>query len=196
MRLVRTTSGQVDASELGRILIHEHFTVSSEGVRVQFPHLFDAAAEHAAAVAAIRAVQRHGVQTICDPTCLNLGRDAPEVLALARDTGMQIVACTGLYPIAFSELPTHFKLRHADAMADCFVHDIEVGIQGTELRAHFIKVAADAPGITPDVEKLHRAAARASVRTGAPIMAHSSPGHRTDLKQMQIFTDEGVNPAK
>ena len=64
-------------------------------------------------------------------------------------------------------------------MADLFVHDIEQGIQGTEIKAAFLKCAADEPGVTENIEKVHRAAARASVRTGAPIMAHSRPASQT-----------------
>ena len=65
-----------------------------------------------------------------------------------------------------------------DAMADLFVHDIEEGIQGTEIKAAFLKCAADEPGVTPNVEKVHRAIARASVSTSAchepPICSWSS----------------------
>lgn len=63
----------------------------------------------------------------------------------------------------------------APTMADAFVHDIEEGIQGTEIKAAFLKCATDELGVTPNVEKVHRACARASLRTGAPIMAHSRP---------------------
>jgi phosphotriesterase-related protein len=41
-----------------------------------------------------------------------------------------------------------------------------------------------------------RAAARASNRTGRPIMAHSRPASETGLDQMRIFSDEGVDPGK
>ena len=64
-------------------------------------------------------------------------------------------------------------------MAGLFVHDIEEGIQGTDVKAAFIKCAADEPGVTERIEKVHRAAARASLRTGAPIMAHSRPASGT-----------------
>ena len=46
-------------------------------------------------------------------------------------------------------------------MAGLFVHDIEQGMQGTDIKAAFVKCAADEPGINEHVEKLHRAAARA-----------------------------------
>ena len=56
--------------------------------------------------------------------------------------------------------------------------------------------AADAAGVTPNVEKMHRAAARASSRTGRPIMAHSHPASGTGIDQMRIFDEEGVEPSK
>jgi phosphotriesterase-related protein len=50
--------------------------------------------------------------------------------------------------------------------------------------------------VTPNIEKVHRAAARASNQTGRPIMAHSRPASGTGLEQMRVFTEEGVDPAK
>ena len=85
--------------------------------------------------------------------------------------------CTGIY--TYDHLPTFFVSRDPDQIADMFVADIEEGIQGTEIKAAFIKCAADEPGVTENVEKVHRAVARASVRTGAPIMAHSRPASDT-----------------
>ena len=81
-------------------------------------------------------------------------------------------------------------------MADLFVHDIEEGIQGTDIKAAFLKCAADEPGVTPNIEKVHRAAARASVRTGTPIMAHSRPASETGPRQVEIFIEEGVEPER
>src|SRR5205823_1847472 len=52
---------------------------------------------------------------------------------------------------------------------------------------------ADAPGVTEHVEKIHRAVARASVQTGAPIMAHSMPAVGTGPRQVDIFESEGVD---
>src|SRR5205085_8775710 len=43
--------------------------------------------------------------------------------------------------------------------------------------------------------KVHRAVARASVQTGAPIMAHSRPASNTGPRQVEIFREEGVDPA-
>ena len=105
-----------------------------------------------------------------------------------------MVPCTGIY--TYDHLPPFFISRDADAIADLFCADIEQGIQGTEIKAAFLKCAADEPGVTENIEKVHRAAARASVRTGAPIMAHSRPASDTGPRQVEIFLEEGVDPAK
>lgn len=93
-----------------------------------------------------------------------LGRDIRFVERVARETGLQVVACTGIY--TYDRLPLFWQSRSADVMSDAFVHDIEQGIQGTDIKAAFLKCAADEPGVTESVEKVHRACARASVRTG------------------------------
>jgi phosphotriesterase-related protein len=95
-------------------------------------------------------------------------------LAGAQETGLQILLATGIY--TYDHLPHFFANRDADFMASCFVHDIEQGIQGTEFKARFITCVCDAPGMVEGVEKVHRAAARASVQTGASIMGPLPPG--------------------
>jgi phosphotriesterase-related protein len=96
----------------------------------------------------------------------------------------------------YDHLPQFLLNRDEGAVAAIFVHEIEHGIQGTGFKPALIKCAADEPGVTPNVEKIHRAAARASNLTGRPIMAHSHPASRTGLEQMRVFREEGVEPAK
>jgi phosphotriesterase-related protein len=191
---VQTTAGPVDASELGKTLIHEHFRGRDEAIAHQWPHVYDEEEEWRASLEQAEAVKSHGVKTIVEPTAMLLGRNVPLLQRIASETGLNIVACTGIY--TYDHLPHFFANRDEDAMADLFVHDIEQGIQGTDVKAAFIKCAADDPGVTPNIEKVHRAAARASVRTGAPIMAHSRPAANTGPRQVEIFLEEGVAPEK
>ena len=86
--------------------------------------------------------------------------------------------------------------RSGAQMAEHFVADIERGIQGTDIKAGFLKCAADVHGVTENVEKVHRAVARASVQTGTPIMAHSRPASDTGPRQIEIFREEGVDLAR
>ena len=196
MSTIETVTGPVEATALGRTLCHEHLLTASEPIRVQYPHLVDHERELQRAVEQVRAAMSHGVKTIVDPACMDLNRDVRLAMRVADETGVQLVMATGIYGQHYTFIPQHFQTRDEDYLADVFVHDIEVGIQDTAVKAAFLKTAADEPGITPDVEKVHRAAARASNRTGRPIMAHSRPASRTGLDQMRIFREEGVPAGK
>lgn len=194
MPTVETTRGPIDAEDLGRTLVHEHFRAVDEAVRFQFPHLYDEAAEWEAAIADANAVKEHGIQTVVEPSAMFLNRDAAFSKRVADESGLNVVLATGIY--TYDHLPQPFLNRDEDALAAVFVHEIKTGIQESEVKPAFIKCAADEPGLTPNVEKVHRAAARASNQTGKPIMAHSRPASGTGHDQMRIFTEEGVDPHK
>jgi phosphotriesterase-related protein len=194
MPTVQTVQGAVEADELGLVLVHEHVRFRDEAVAEQWPGRYDEQLELDAALVAVNAAKGKGVQTIVDPTAMFGGRDVRFMKRVADETGVRIVACTGIY--SYDYLPHYFANRDVDVMADHFVEDIERGIQGTEIRAAFLKCAADAAGVTENVEKIHRAVARASVKTGAPIMAHSMPAVATGPRQVEIFKEEGVDMAR
>src|SRR3954463_14350808 len=204
MAQVSTVTGMVDAGELGTTLIHEHLRNQDEAVHNQWPQAgavketephevgpeetFDIAVREAKAAVDL------GVKTIGEPTAMLLGRDVNFLKRVADETGLQVIPCTGIY--TYDHLPQFFLNRDPDQIAELFVADIEQGIQGTDIRAAFIKCAADEPGVNENIEKIHRAAARASVTTGAPIMAHSRPASNTGPRQVEIFLEEGVAPEK
>jgi phosphotriesterase-related protein len=205
MGTVETVGGPIDAENLGTTLVHEHLRARDEAVYAQWPHArtiaeeeplreVDPAGEYEIAARLAGRLVELGVQTICDPSAMFLGRDIEFMGRVAAETGLQVVACTGIY--TYDHLPQFFLTRDPDQIADLFVHDIERGIQGTEIKAAFIKCAADEPGVTANIEKVHRAAARASNRTGIPIMAHSRPASETGPRQIEILAEEGVDPAR
>ena len=204
MPQVPTVTGMVEAEELGTTLIHEHLRNADEAVRNQWPivgavkedkpHEVPPEQVFEIAVREARAAVDLGVKTIGEPTAMFLGRDVEFMRRVSEETGLQVIPCTGIY--TYDHLPQFFMNRDPDQIAELFVHDIEEGIQGTDIKAAFIKCAADEPGVNENIEKVHRAAARASVRTGAPIMAHSRPASNTGPRQVEIFVEEGVEPAK
>jgi phosphotriesterase-related protein len=191
---VHTVQGPVEAEDLGPTLIHEHVRFRDEAVAENWPSRYDADAELAAAIEQVTAAKARGIATIVDPTAMFGGRDVRFMQRVSQETGVHIVACTGIYTYDF--LPHYFQSRSEDQMAELFVEDLEQGVQGTAARAAFLKCAADEPGITPNVEKIHRAVARASVQTGAPVMAHSRPASNTGPRQVEILVEEGVDPAR
>jgi phosphotriesterase-related protein len=191
MAEVQTVQGAIDAQQLGVTLAHEHVRFRDEAVAAQWPGRYDEQLELDAALLAVNDAKDRGVETIFDATAMFGGRDVGFMKRVADETGVRIVACTGIY--SYDYLPHYFENRDVDVMADHFVEDIEQGIQGTAIRAGFLKCAADAAGVTEHVEKIHRACARASLQTGAPIMAHSMPAVATGPRQVEIFQEEGVD---
>lgn len=191
MATVQTVQGPVDAEELGTTLIHEHVRARDEAVAENWPDQYDPEVELTAALDSVCAAKDRGVKTIVDPTAMFLGRDVNFMRRVAEETGVGIVPCTGIY--TYDYLPHYFENRSAEQIAALFVSDIEEGIQGTDIKAAFLKCAADMPGVTEHVEKVHRAVAQASVATGAPIMAHSRPASETAPRQIEIFESEGVD---
>jgi phosphotriesterase-related protein len=194
MPMINSITGPIDSLQLGNTLIHEHLRIRSESVSFQFPHLYDDESDFQKAIEQVQSVKARGIKTICDPTVMELGRDIRFMERVARETEMQIIAATGIY--SYHYIPQHFQNRDIDYMADLFVRDIEVGIQNTSIKAGFLKCATDAQGVTRDVEKVIRAAARAHKKTGVPIMTHSHPASGTGLKQLDILEEEGVDPRR
>jgi phosphotriesterase-related protein len=194
MPSVETVNGPVDVEDLGLTLIHEHFCSIDEATKFQFPHLYDEAEEWESAIGDARAVVGHGVKTVVDPGAMFLSRNAAFSKRVADESGLNVILATGVY--TYDHLPQPLLNRDEDQIAEILVHDVEHGIQGTGIKPAFIKCAADEPGVNPNVEKIHRAAARASIQTGLPIMAHSRPASGTGPEQMKIFLDEGVDPAR
>ncbi|MEZ0115441.1 putative metal-dependent phosphotriesterase family hydrolase [Catenulispora sp. EB89] len=79
-------------------------------------------------------------------------------------------------------------------MVALFVRDLTEGIADTGVRAAVLKCAIE-KSLTPGVERVMRAVAKAHLRTGAPIVVHTSAAHRTGLVAQDVFRGEGVDPA-
>jgi phosphotriesterase-related protein len=188
---IQTVAGAIAVSDLGFTLVHEHLLVRDDAIQSQFPHLYDQDHLFERVVEQFRGLRERGVRSVCDPTVMGLGRDVRFMRRVSDATGVNIVAATGVYTL--SRLPSLFADRPADFLAGAMVHDIEVGIQRTQIRAAFLKCATDERGVTPDIDKVLRATARAHLQTGVPIMTHSLPRNESGLRQQDVFEDEGVD---
>jgi phosphotriesterase-related protein len=153
-----------------------------------YPWLFDWKRTRANAVRELNEAKAGGVDTIIDLTTPDLGRDVEFVRDVANATEINIVVATGIW----RDVPRSFWERSVDRIADIFVHEIEVGIGETGIKAGVIKVANDSEGVTPEAERVLRGAARALKRTGCPISTHHWAPKEVGLRQVEIFHDEGA----
>ena len=194
---VSTVRGPIEASELGTVLAHEHVFVLNEEIRQNYPQLWDEEAQVANAIARLTELKERGVDTIFDPTVIGLGRDIHRVARINAQVDLNIVPATGLY--TYDDVPLFFRMQGPgtmlggpEQMVDLFVGDLERGIAGTDIKAAFLKCAIEEE-LTPGVERVLRAVAAAHQRTGAPIMVHTSPAHRTGLDAQRVLREEGVD---
>ena len=183
--------GDIAPDALGTTLMHEHVFVVNPEVVANFPTGWDEDTAVANAVARLDELHAAGVDTIVDLTVVGIGREIQRIQRVAAATGLQIVVATGLY--TFHDLPLYFAFRRTDVMTDFFVADIETGIAGTGVRAGILKCATDEAGVTPGVERVLRAVARAHRRTGVPISTHTHAVSERGLDQQRIFEEEGVD---
>lgn len=198
VRRVPTLTGDVAAHELGTTLIHEHVFVLDPVLDRDLPHPeWDEGVAIESAVSHFEHLHDLGVRAIVDLTVPGLGRDISRVARVAARTRVRIVAATGFY--ADEVLPPSIRLQGpgrlvegADALIELFVRDIQHGIADTEIRAGMLKVLSDRAGITPDVERVFRAAAVAHAMTGVPITTHSHAASRGGLAQQALLDRLGV----
>jgi len=195
MKPVPTAAGSVEASQLGTTLMHEHIFVLSPEINQNYPETLGAEAERIEqAVSELGLLKAGGIDSLVDLTVLGLGRDVRRIQRIASRIPVNILVATGLY--TFDDLPMYFRFRSPDALLEMFLRDIEEGIAGTGVRAAVLKCATDVQGLTPGVERVLRAVARAHRKTGLPISTHAHAGTRQGLEQQRIFREEGVDLTK
>jgi len=196
---VETVRGPIPTNGLGVTLMHEHVFVLSPEIMANYPEGWgDEEAREQAAVDKLNALKSIGVDTIVDPTVIGLGRYIPRIQRVAERTDLQIVVATGVY--TYNDVPMYFHFNGPgsapdapEPMVDLFVRDITEGIAGTGVKAAILKCATDEPGVTPGVERVLRAVARAHRATGVPITTHTHADTRRGLEQQRIFAEEGVD---
>ena len=136
----QTVLGPVAAPQLGLTLAHEHIMVDFAGAEVVAPSRYEPEAVHAAVLPRLREVYAVGVRTIVDGTSRFLGRDAAIYRRLAQTSGVHIIAATGLYRDKY--LPAFAMTEPVDILREFMLREVWEGMDGTDVRAGVVKIAA------------------------------------------------------
>jgi len=187
-RTINTVLGPVAPEALGFTLVHEHVLVAASGLYQSYPDLLGRGPE-ARAIESLKRAKAAGIDTIVDATTFDLGRHAPLLAAVSQASGVNIVNVTGWW----LDVPRFMRGVGPNQMAREFIRDVEEGFRGTGIKAGLLKCAADIDGVTPPLETMARAVARAHRETGLSIMVHSHPGIQLARRQIEILREEGVD---
>jgi phosphotriesterase-related protein len=182
--VVRTVLGDIPSDQLGVTYMHEHLIIDSPIVAKDFPHIhLPSASEAIEEVGLCRAV---GVQTMVDCMPTGSGRSALKLAAISKATGMNIIATAGLHTDRYY-LPTdELEIMDPEKLAQVFIKDIQVGMEGSEHKAGQLKVVTSGSVIKDREKRLFEAVAIAHQVTGAPIISHCEHGTGA-LEQINLF---------
>ncbi len=193
-RPVTTVQGPVPYETLGTTDAHNHMWINAvpgadptSPVLNQFDAILQELAEYRGA----------GGKTLLDCQPEGCGRDGNQLLALAKASGVILIACTGFHRRKYYT-PRH-RLWQAEAQEICdfLCSEFEQGLLETlntpaPVRAGFMKIALEAIWEACPQEALE-GAARAAARTKALIEIHTEKGALAE-KVCIYFTDRGILP--
>ncbi len=191
MSQVQTVTGPVDTREIGFTLPHEHLFLTAwenDG----YGSLQQLADDEVLA-GELQAFRAAGGSCVVDQTPRGCGREPLRVRQLAERTEVFIVMGCGWYMEPFYPPEDVLARRSVASIAAQLVEEIDHGLDGTEVRPGVIGEIGAAQGwLSPLEERVHRAVARAHVRTGLPITTHTTSAD-AGLEQLGLFEEEGVD---
>jgi phosphotriesterase-related protein len=121
-----------------------------------------------------------------DWTPIGLGRDLEGLATVSRETGLHIVAATGLHRDPHYAAGDPVRAASEEGLADRFAADLG--------RCGIVKVGAGYHALAPFEEKVFAAAALAHERVPAPICVHTEHG-TMGLALVERLERLGVPPA-
>lgn len=183
-----TTLGPLRRQDAGFILPHEHVFVDfrlPDDPEQGRADLSEVIAVMAPEIDAARAL---GVTAQVDCTPVGLARRADVLEALSARTGMPFLVPTGVY--REPHVPSWVREATEDRLAGWMLSELEEGIEGTGVRAAWIKLSVGDDGPTPCESKVLRAAARAAAAVDAVIGSHTARGE-VALHQIDVIEAAG-----
>ena len=191
---VLTVLGDVEATDLGAVFIHEHLILDNAHIEENFPHIHLPSVDDA--VAELEPCVEAGAGTMVDAMPAAGGRHPARLADISRRTGMHILATTGLHTPKYYVHHPFATGASVEQLAALFIGDVEEGIdrydytgpvvERTDHRAGVIKVATTEVGVDDRARRVFEAATVASTTTGAPILTHTEDGAKA-AEQVEEF---------
>lgn len=187
---IRTVGGDIPIDTLGLILPHEHLFVDLRGPLTPGYGLGDPQEVAALVKPYLDAAQAAGVTAMVECSTLGVGRNVQVLAHLASLTPIHIIAPTGVYREAL--VPPSMRDLSAEHLAANWIADLTKGMDGTDIRAGWIKIAMSDDGPTPLEARILQAAAQASRHTGAVVGSHTIGG-RAAREALDILEASNMN---
>lgn len=200
MSFIRTMQGDIKPEELGFTYSHEHIVCSPQYWKDKNEDdlLLDDPEKSKKDVLIFK---KSGGDAIVDATAVDYGRNVPAVYNISKETGVKIIGTAGFNKsfLWSAKRPGHSETYEEwiegssiDDLTDFVVNEVEIGLEGTDIKAGQVKFGTAYNVITPLEEKTIRAVARAHHITKAPIHSHTESGTMA-LEQIKILKEENID---
>lgn len=187
--MIRTVLGDIDPGSLGVTCSHEHLlSRPPEWMARQDPDL--CIDDFASGLAEASAYAESGGAALYEASAIDYGRDVVGLRRIAEITGLNIIACGGFNKgLWFGDQISNWTDTY---LLDHLVREVTEQVGASGVRAGCIKFGTGYNRISPDEERVIRAAARAHRRSGVPLHGHTERG-TMGLEQVDILREEGVD---
>ena len=193
--IIMTVNGEILAMQMGKTLPHEHVLVDFIGADSVSRDRYNPEEVFKVALPYLKEIKELGCQTFIECTPAYLGRDPELLVRLSEATGLNIITNTGYYGARQNQHLPHYAFKEtADQLASRWINEWLNGIDNTDVRPGFIKIAVDQGELTDIHKKLVRAAARTHLKTGLTIASHTGPATGA-FEEIEILKEEGVDPS-
>jgi phosphotriesterase-related protein len=187
--LIQTIKGPISLEQAGLVYAHEHILTRPPLWRIKEDpdYVLDSIPK---ILVELELFYQAGGRTLVDATAIDYGRDARDLIRVADQTPVHIVAITGFNRGDYAD--DVLVAMSTEEMTDLCVHDIESGMDGTEARAGMVKAGTSYGFIRPIEERYTRAAGRTQKATGCPIITHTTLGTMAH-EQLDMLEEEGAD---
>lgn len=188
--IIQTVLSEIKPNTLGFTLPHEHIFTDLRG-----PHVYGyAQADPNKVINTLKPyldeITSFGVTGMVECSTIGVGRNPKILKRIALISGLNIIAPTGVYREAF--VPDYLKDISVKELTQIWVNDITNGMEGTIIKAGFIKMAVSDEGITDLEAKNLKAAVWTSHQTGAVIASHTIGG-KLAFEEMDLLQSYGLD---
>ncbi len=191
--IVRTVLGDIDPKDLGHTLCHEHlFTAPPEWATREDTDMTLDSVDNA--VSELNDFEEMGGGALVEMTTADYGRNPLKLHAAAKRSNVHVISASGYQKGIY--YPDSVATDGEDELAQRFIDDVSIGVEGTTLRSGVIKYGTcRTDRILDDEQKVLRATALAHLATGAPISTHCQAGTLGDM-QVAGLEQSGVDPER
>jgi phosphotriesterase-related protein len=193
MTVLHTTLGPRSADQLGLILPHEHVFVEFRPPETPGHAEADAADVVRLMAPELERAAQAGVTALVDCTPVGVGRRADLLRAVSEATGVPVVAPTGIYREPW--VPRWVYDAAEAELEQWMLGELHGEIDGSGVRAAWIKLSAGDDGISDVEAKILAAAARAAQPVQATIGSHTIRG-RVVRDQLDLIEACGYTAAR